>query len=180
MTYQDELEEQAVERRPRRCSPPLAAYEAGQLTADALVAVVAAYIAAGNSAAAALADLSLAAAVTVADRHAVAPLGITRPADDPDRLDAAPILATSLADAEHASAGRAGERLAARRGQEAAARAYSEAVKRSRERHRLDPRTLRRTPASSADGGAATAASGPPITRCPPTRAAPVAEPITT
>lgn len=126
MTYQDQLEEQASSVTAQVLAA-VALYEAGKLTADALVSVVAAYIAAGNFAGAALADLALAAAVTVQTGTAVAPLGITRPADDPDRLTRA--ASTLLADPA-ASLAR-WQRLAEAELKEAATRGYSEAVKRS-------------------------------------------------
>jgi hypothetical protein len=127
VTYQDELE-QTVTATAAQVTAAVAAYEAGALTSDALAAIVAAFITAGNGAASALADLSLAAALTMRLRTPVAPLGITRPADDPDRL--AKAVGTLLAEA-NVSAAR-WERLARAEGQEAAARAYSEGITRSR------------------------------------------------
>lgn len=125
MTYQDQLEEQASSVTAQVLAA-LALYEAGKMTADALTAVVAAYIAAGNSAAAALADLALAAAVTVQTGAPAAPLGITRPADDPERLTrAANTLLGSSATAAR------WQRLAEAEIKEAATRAYSEGAKRS-------------------------------------------------
>lgn len=127
MTYQDELE-QIVTATAAQVTAAVAAYEAGAIDAEALAAVVAAFIAAGNGAAAALADLSLAAALTVLLGAPVAPLGITRPGDDADRLTKA---AHTLLSMENASLAR-WERLARAEGQEAAARAYSEGITRSR------------------------------------------------
>jgi hypothetical protein len=85
MTYQEQTTTLAEEVSAQVLAA-LAAYAAGTLAAEAFVAVVAAYVSAGNSAGAALGDLSLAAAVTLALGEAVAPLGVTRPADEPERL----------------------------------------------------------------------------------------------
>ena len=139
MTYQDELEAQA-EAVSDQVLAALTAYAAGTLTAEALAAVVSAFIAAGNSGAAVLADLSLAAAVTTATGTPAAPLGITRPADDPTRL--AQATSTILADLDRQRAADPEAalttaqtritRLAEAEVKEAGARAYSEAVKGSR------------------------------------------------
>lgn len=137
MTYQDQLE-QTAEATAAQVLAALALYQAGRLTADALVAVVAAYVAAGNSAAAVLADLSLSAAVTVQTGQAAAPLGISRPLDDPARLTLAArtILDDLTAHPDHDAALAAAQtrflRLAESEIKEAAARAYSAAVKESR------------------------------------------------
>lgn len=139
MTYQDELEAHAGAVSDQVLAA-LAAYAAGTLTADALAAVVSAFIAAGNSGAAVLADLSLAAAVTTATGSAAAPLGIVRPADDPARLSrATATILTGLArqrltdpDAALTSAQTRFLRLAEAEIKEAGARAYSEAVSKSR------------------------------------------------
>lgn len=88
MTYQEQTTALA-EDVSAQVLAALAAYAAGTLTAEAFVAVVAAYVAAGNSGAATLGDLSLAAAVTLALGTPVAPVGISRPATDPDRLTGA-------------------------------------------------------------------------------------------
>lgn len=72
-------------------------------------------------------DLSLAAALTVQTGQAVAPQGLTAPADDPDRLTKA---ASTLAALEDVTPER-WERLARSEPLEAAARAYSDGVRRS-------------------------------------------------
>lgn len=126
MSYQDELEV-TVTATAAQVSAAVAAYDAGAITADALAAIVAAFVTAGNEAASALADLSLAAALTIRLRTPVAPLGITRPTDDPDRLTKA---VSTLLTTENVSLAR-WERLARAEGQEAAARAYSEGIRRS-------------------------------------------------
>ena len=123
MTYHDQLEQQAATVADQVLAA-LALYEAGQLTADALIGVVAAYIAAGNNAATALADVALAAAVTVHTGTPAAPLGLTRPLDDSDRLARA---ATTLLDTPDASPAR-WQRLADAEIKEAGSRAYSTAV----------------------------------------------------
>jgi len=61
-------------------------HEAGEVTDDGFDAYLAAVVSRANGRAAAVADLGLAAAVTVALRRPVAPLGIVPPASDPDRL----------------------------------------------------------------------------------------------
>lgn len=126
MTYQDELEA-AVTATAEEVAAAVALHEAGEISAETLAALVAALIAAGNGTAASLADLSLASALTVQLGRVVAPLGITRPLDDPDRLTTA---ATTMLRLESPSLAR-WQRLARAEGQEAAARAYSAAVKRS-------------------------------------------------
>lgn len=142
MTYQDELEAQA-ESVSDQVLAALAAYAAGTLTADALAAVVSAFIAAGNNGAAALADLSLAAAVTTATGTPAAPLGIGRPADDPARLaravstiltdlDRQMVVADADLEAALTAAQTRFQRLAQSEVKEAGARAYSEGVRRSR------------------------------------------------
>lgn len=127
MTYQDQLEA-TVSETAAQVAAAVALYEAGKVTADTLAALAAAFVTAGNGAAAALADLSLASTLTTKLGTVVAPLGITRPLDDPERLTKA---ADTLLSAENASLAR-WERLARAEGQEAAARAYSEGIRRSR------------------------------------------------
>lgn len=124
MTYQDQLEETATATASQVLAA-VAMYEAGAMSAEALTAVVAAYIAAGNSAAAALADLSLSAALTVQTRTPVIPMGITRPTDDVERLTKA---ATTLLTDDTKTTTARWERLATAEVKEAAARAYSTAV----------------------------------------------------
>ncbi len=128
MSYHDQLD-QATAESAAHVLAALALYEAGHLTGDTLAAVIAAYIAAANSRAAALADLSLAAVLTTRLGTPVAPLGIVRPADDPDRLDQA--AHTILASPNGLSPGR-WERLARAEPIRAAADAYSAAIGRSR------------------------------------------------
>ncbi len=102
MTYQDELE-RTVSETAAHVAAAVALYEAGKISADTLAGLVAALVAAGNTTAAALADLSLATTLTTKLRTTVAPLGITRPYDDPDRLTKA---ATTLLTIENASPAR--------------------------------------------------------------------------
>lgn len=61
-------------------------YEAGELDHDTTVALMAAIIAKANSQAVTLADLSLAATLMLQLRRPVPTLGLTPPADDPQRL----------------------------------------------------------------------------------------------
>lgn len=126
MTYQDQLEDTATAAAVQVVAA-VAAWEAGKLDAETLAVLVAAFVAAGNSLAAALADLSLAAALTTRLGTVVPPLGIVRPAEDPDRLTKAAQTLLSLPEPSVAR----WERLARAEAQEAAARAYSEAVRRS-------------------------------------------------
>lgn len=125
MTYHRELEKTAT-ATAEQVLAAVAMYEAGRLDRDVLVAVVAAYVAAGNGAAAALADLSLAAVLTVELQTPIAPQGITRPAGDVDRLTKA---ATTLLAVE--GSWERWERLARAEPLEAAANAYSEGIRRS-------------------------------------------------
>ena len=127
MTYQDQLE-RTVSETAAQVVAAVALYEAGKISAETLAAIVAAFVAAGNGKAAAIADLSLSAALTTQLGTVVAPLGITRPHDEPERLRKA---ANTLLTMENASLAR-WERLARAEGQEAAARAYSEGIRRSR------------------------------------------------
>lgn len=85
MTYRDTLtrlssatEQAAVDLYER--------WEAGEITDTEFDALLAALVAGANGRATALADLSLAASITVALRRPVAPLGLLPPASDPDRL----------------------------------------------------------------------------------------------
>lgn len=104
MTYQEETTTLA-EKTSAQVLAALAAYVAGTLTLDAVAALIAAFIAAGNSGAAALGDLALAATVTLQTGTPAAPIGITRPDDEGERLDRA--ARTILADLhEHLSTDR--------------------------------------------------------------------------
>ena len=98
--------------------------EAGQVDDDTFVAVLAAIVAAANSRAAALADLSLAAALTVALRRPVAPLGLTPSPDDPERLSKA---ASTLLAVETLTPQRVA-RLARAEPLDTAARSYSQGM----------------------------------------------------
>lgn len=74
-------------------------WEAGELTDTEFEALLAAVVAAANSRATALADLALAASVSVALRRPVAPLGLLPAPGDPDRLrTAARTLRAALGD----------------------------------------------------------------------------------
>lgn len=85
MTYQEQVTEQG-EAVAAQVLAVLAAYEAATITYETAAALIAAYVAAGNTGAAVLGDLALSVAVTVQTGTPAAPLGITRPASDPDRL----------------------------------------------------------------------------------------------
>lgn len=128
MTYQDQLE-QTVSATAAQVLAALAMYQAAKLTEEAFLAVVVAYLQAGNAAAASLADLSLAAVLTQATGEPIAPLGVaTDHALDDDRLRKATSTMLALPDASTAR----WERLARAEGQEAAARAYSAGIRESR------------------------------------------------
>lgn len=139
MTYQEQVTEQG-EAVAAQVLAVLAAYEAATITYEAACAVIAAYVTAGNSAAAALGDLALSAAVTVQTGTPAAPLGITRPASDPDRLNKAArtilddldITADTLGRRESLQAAQTRvERLAVAEVRKAAHDAHDEAVRRS-------------------------------------------------
>jgi hypothetical protein len=98
--------------------------EAGEITGDGFIALAATAIATANRRAVTLADLSLAAAVSVQLRRAVVPVGTTPP-DDLERLRTAAATVVGLG-----TVGRAA-RLARSEPLEAAARAYSEGIRRS-------------------------------------------------
>ncbi len=126
MTYQENLE-LVVSETAAQVVAAVAWYEAEKISADTLAAIVAAIVTAGNGKAAAIADLSLAATLTAKLGTVVAPLGITRPLDEPERLTKA---ANTLLTIENASLAR-WERLARTEGQQAAARAYNDGIRRS-------------------------------------------------
>lgn len=135
MSYQDEATELA-DTVAEGVLAALAAHVAGQISADVLVSVVAAYLAAGTNGAAALGDVALAAAVTVATGTPAGPLGITRPADDPERLArAARTILADLKPDDEASLSRAQmryQRLVEAEIRQAVADAYDEAVSTSK------------------------------------------------
>lgn len=125
MTYHEQLAE-TTDGTTAQVLAALAMYEAGDLPTEEFAAVVAAYVAAGNARAAALADLSLASVLTLEAGEPVAPLGITRPESDPDRLAKA---ASTLLAVEGSR--ERWERLARSEPRTAAAEAYSEGIRRS-------------------------------------------------
>lgn len=131
MSYQDQTGELSAQVQGQVLTA-LAAYAAGQLTAEALVAVVAAFLAAGNTGAAALGDLALAAAVTLATGTPAAPIGTTRPADEPERLTrSAQTILDDLDPTDTVSldaAQRRYQRLAEAEVRKAVAEAYAEAL----------------------------------------------------
>lgn len=134
MTYQDHI----VATADEAAEQALAAFEqweAGKITTDALVALIVAFIAAANTTTTAIADLSLAAVLTQATGTAVAPLGITRPGDETDRLSRAAVTILDEIDPSDVATLTAAQmrlrRLAVSEALEAAARAYSEAIRRS-------------------------------------------------
>ena len=103
-------------------------YEAGELDQDTTIALIAAIIARANSKAVTLADLSLAATLMLQLLKPVATLGLTPPADDPDRLVKA---ATTLLAVEHLTRERVA-RLARSEPLGRAADAYSEGIRQNR------------------------------------------------
>lgn len=108
-----------------------ARWEAGDLTDEQFEALLAALVARYNGRACAVADLALAATVSVALRRAVAPLGIAPPATDVKRLQRA---ARTLREAIPATPDPAARvaRLARSEPLTTAARAYSDGMARSR------------------------------------------------
>ncbi len=102
-------------------------YEAGELDQDTTIALIAAIIAKANSKAVTLADLSLAATLMLAIRKPVPTLGLSPPADDPDRLVKA---ATTLLAVEHLTRERVA-RLARSEPLGRAADAYADGIRRS-------------------------------------------------
>jgi hypothetical protein len=114
-------------RSEEQATALFAAWQAGKVDDDTFVALLAAIVAAANNQATALADLSLATAVTVALRRPVVPLGIAPPAEDPERLRKA---ATTLLTVKNLTPERVA-RLARAEPLETAARAYSAGMARS-------------------------------------------------
>lgn len=88
MTYRDTLL-QLGEDSAAQVVAVVAAYKAGKIDQDEAVALIAAFVAAANSKATALADLGLAATLSVAVGRAVPTLGLVPPAGDPERLSRA-------------------------------------------------------------------------------------------
>lgn len=131
MTYQSQLEETSTATSAQVLAA-LAAWQAGRMSTEAFRAVVVAYLQAGNTAAATVADLSLAATLTVETGSPVAPLGIgpAEHAVDADRLAKATETMLTLHHAERATTDR-WDRLTRAEGRETAARAYSEGIRRS-------------------------------------------------
>ena len=109
----------------------LAVYDrfvAGELDQDTTTALIAANIAKANSKAVTLADLSLAATLMLQLRTPVATLGLTPPADDPDRLTKAVV---TLLAVENLTRERVA-RLARAEPLGRAADAYSEGIRENR------------------------------------------------
>ena len=129
MSYRDTLVRLAG-RAEKQALALLAAYRAGRLDRETFAAVLAALVAAANNQAAALADLSLSAAVSVALQRPVAPLGILTPAGDAARLLKASQTLTDALDGTPDPDARVA-RLARAEPLETAAKAYSEGMSRS-------------------------------------------------
>lgn len=85
MTYRETLHELA-DATEAQVVAAYEQYEQGNLDEAAFVALVAAFVAAANNQAAALADLSLALSLTVALEAVVVPMGLTPPDGDAERL----------------------------------------------------------------------------------------------
>ena len=126
MSYRDTLLRLSG-RAEEQARALFAAWEAGKVDDDTFAALLAAIVAAANNRAAALADLSLATAVTVALRRPVAPMGIAPPTSDPERLEKA---AKTLLAVENLTPERVA-RLARAEPLETAARSYSTGIARS-------------------------------------------------
>ncbi|MFC5999347.1 hypothetical protein ACFP6A_11540 [Quadrisphaera sp. GCM10027208] len=130
MTFRDTITSLAGQAEDRALDL-YARWEAGELDDEQFEALLAALVARYNSRAATVADLALAAAVTVALRRAVAPLGIVTPPGDPQRLRTATrTLREALEDTPDPQARVA--RLARAEPLDTAARSYSEGIARSR------------------------------------------------
>jgi len=129
VTYRTQLVKLAG-RSERQAVALLAAYRAGRLDRETFVAVLAALVAGANTQAAALADLSLSASVSVALRRPVAPLGLLPPDGDADRLLKAAGTLSAVLEATPDPEARVG-RLARAEPLETAARAYSDGMARS-------------------------------------------------
>lgn len=140
MTYQDEAQTLA-EATSAQVLAALSAYAAGSVSYEAVAALVGAFVAAGNSSAAVLGDLALAAAVTVQTGTPAAPLGVVRPADEAARLDRAARTVLDDYDTEAAVDHEAAmvkattrlQRLAEAEIRKAVADAYSDSIGRSRQ-----------------------------------------------
>lgn len=100
------------------------AWLAGRIERNDAIAVIASLIATGNARAVTLADVSLAATLTVELDESVGALGLLPPDDDLDRLSKG---ATTLLDIDDVTEARI-ERFARSEPLEAAANAYSDAV----------------------------------------------------
>ncbi len=85
MSYRDTLT-RLVEITERAALDIHARWTAGEVNDDEFDAYLAALVVRANGRAAAVADLALAAAITIALRRPIAPLGLTPPPSDPDRL----------------------------------------------------------------------------------------------
>lgn len=130
MTYRDTITSLAGQAEDAALEL-FARWEAGDLSDEQFEALLAALVARSNSRAASVADLALAAAVAVAVRRAIAPLGIVTPAGDPQRLRRATrTLREALPDTPDPRARVA--RLARAEPLDMAARTYSEGIARSR------------------------------------------------
>lgn len=125
-TYRD-LVRRLGESTARRVVTVWSSYVDGDLDHDETVAIIAAIVAKANERATVLADLGLAATLTLATRSPVPPLGLTRPDGDVQRLTKA---ATTLLAVDDLSQGRV-ERLGRSEPLEAAQVARGEGMARS-------------------------------------------------
>lgn len=114
----------------RRALALFAAWQAGELSDDEFAAALAILVTGANARAVTVADLSLAAAVTVALRRPVPPLGLLPAASDPARLVKASTTLLRTLDTTPDPPARVA-RLARAESLTTAARAYSEGIARS-------------------------------------------------
>lgn len=128
MTYRDTLT-RLGDRTAGQVAAIIAAWEAGKITDEEAVDLIAAYVEAANNRAVALADLSLAASLTLATGKAVTAVGLTPAVGDRERLTkAATTLLSVLQDTPDPRA--RAERLGRAEPLTAAARARGEAIER--------------------------------------------------
>lgn len=128
MTFQDELVTLA-DSNDRQVQAVYAAYLSGRLSAQEVIALMAAAIAQANSRAYALADVAVAASVMLGTTEAVSVVGVLPPADDATRLLKA---ATTVLDVAEASSVPEAivSRLARSEPLESGTRAFGEAMAR--------------------------------------------------
>ena len=129
MTYADTIRTLAGDTE-RRALELFAAWQAGALSDEEFTTALAVLVAGANAQAVTVADLSLAAAVTLALRRPVAPLGLLPPPGEPARLARASTTLLRFVETTPDPPARVA-RLARAEPLATAARAYSEGIARS-------------------------------------------------